>query len=297
MYKNLLVTAFCVLLASGCCKKLFGPSDYELFFKFDPQVGWELEHKNHSMNSMSMSVKQGDTVLENMQQEEETNFEYTESILEVDGSKVIKEKLTVSKATNLVDGEHVPYGFEGETVIAESGEGGEFIFKYEDGSALSKEDIAGIEEIVSKGGGGEGTKDVLSPGRPIKVGETWNPDIAAVAMKMMKIKDTKTVDLENSKAELTFESIEERDGVDLAVVTGTITLHLYQMETVKFEKPIAMVMEVDSLVSTDPAEPYGSVDMKMTMAGETSLEIAPGQTADMTIGMRGEMDIDVKPVK
>jgi hypothetical protein len=78
---------------------------------------------------------------------------------------------------------------------------------------------------------------------------------------------------------------------------GIITLHLCQMETVKFEKPFAMVMEVDSLVSTDPTQPYGSVDMKMTMAGETSLEIAPGQTADMTIGMRGEMDIDVKPVK
>ena len=165
--------------------------------------------------------------------------------------------------------------------------------------ALPKEDLEGFSKLVPEAAGDvkqSGNVDALSPGKPIKIGDKWSPDVGAVAMQLLNMKNADTVDLTKSTVELTFVSLEEKDGLDLAHVTGTITLHLLELKGMKFQDPIVLTAALDGLLRTDPTVPDGTLHTELTMKGESPVEVAPGQVADVSLSMRTVIDRSVESV-
>jgi hypothetical protein len=297
--RQLLLIVLCVLTASSCCKKLFEKSEYDIIFKPIPQKGAVTRQKFELTGSMSLNITKGGVVIDSMQHDEEDTFEYTSTILDVSGGEVTMEKLAFENATHVVGGKRVPFGFEGKTVVWGKGGSGEYTFAYEDGSALSAADLEGFAAIVPMASGDvkqNEDEDVLTPGKPIEVGDKWTPDIAKVATQLLNLKSADDVDVAKSQAEFTFVSVEEKNGKDMAHATGTITLHMLEFKGMKFEQPVVLTLEVDGLFRTDATVPDGSMETKITMKGQSPVEVSPGQVADVSISMRTVITRSVESV-
>ncbi|MBI2922097.1 MAG: hypothetical protein HYY18_13675 [Planctomycetes bacterium] len=258
---------------------------YDLKLKYTPKVGDKTNHTSKEKMAMKMTVSSGGAVVQEQDQKEKKSFQYTEEVVKVAGDDVSEGKYTFQEATHEVEGEDTDYAFKGKTVLGKKGEDG-WEFTYEDGSELAEEDVAGVKDALSKKKnkkeGEPGVEEALSPGKPVKVGESWDLDPKKFASGMMD--DEESFDLEKSKGSMTLISVEKRGGAQFGKIEGEIELVAEKMGPVQLNKPLKLKFKLTLDVCIDATEPTGTMKIDAGMKGKRTAE-ANGQEFELDIDM------------
>lgn len=247
------------------------------------------KHALKEFNTMKMVMKaNGELAGEN---EEKKHFEASEEVVAAG-----EHRWAFAKAERLAEGMMKPYGFAGKTVVVKSAPGKERSFAYADGSALADEDLEGIKDAFDEDAGGE--KDpakLLAPGKPVKVGESWSPNVAEVA-KMFDEEMASAVDPKKSSAKFTLKSVEKRGGADYGKIEGLIELALGSMGPMKLETPLVMKMAVDLDVCIDGSSSAGTMKVKAELKGASEAGVE-GQKIKIDLDLTATAEMVKTPLK
>ena len=258
---------------------------YELKLKYVPKVGDKTNHTNKEKMNMKMTVSSGGAVVQEQDQKERKSFEFTEEVVKVADEDVSEGKWTFKEASHRVEGEDTDFGFKGKTVLGKKGEEG-WEFTYEDGSELEEDDLAGVKDALSKKKekkeGQPEIQDVLEPGKPVKVGDSWDLDPKKFAAGMMD--DEESFDLEKSSGTMKLISVEKRGGAQYGKLEGEIELVAEKMGPVTLNKPIKLKFKLELDVCIDASQPSGTIKIDAGMKGKRTAE-ANGQEFELDIDM------------
>lgn len=290
-----LISGSCLLLvlaAAGMAQAQ--PKEYALEFKNKPAVGQKTEVQDSEKTKFKLKLVKDKKVMLSESEADTATFTFTQTVLEVDGDEATKVSMTFSKASHVVEGKKIPYGFEGKTVIATRNEE-QVTYAYEDGSGLSEADIEGIKKVKSDRKQGEkGGDELLNPPGPVKVGGSWKPDVKTLAVGMLDLSGDGAVNVEKSSAKLTLLKVTEKDGVQYASIKGSFKLWVYEIGEMRLTKPILTKISIKGEICADGSKPDGTMEMKMTIKGSSPMEMGDEDPVTVQLDMTGEMKKVVK---
>lgn len=259
---------------------------YDLKLDFKVQKGQKFDISETEKQTAITIVTAGGTPVHEEEKEDASTFEARETILEVRDGKRAKVSWEFKKARRLVEGEEQAYGFEGKTVVATIPEDGERTFELEGGGELSEEDLEGLKKSFSsdpkKGKERKSPEEIFAPKKPVKVGESWTPDMAEIAKSFG---EGLSVDVEKSTGTFSLKSVETRDGVEMGLIVGKLEFVVDKFGPVELETPLKMAMDLEVLTSLDKGMPQGDMQMKMTMKG-TSAATVQGNQMDIEVDLK-----------
>ena len=269
---------------------------YDLRLEAKPVKGHKAELTEASLMKMTMKMT---GLPEPMAMGEETNFAATQEVLstEADGSSQLR--WVFSKATQNKEGQNVALGFQGKTVLVKEAKGKAREFSYEGGGAIAEGDLPALKKAFMGGDekpGEPSGAEMFAPKKPVKVGESWNPDIKTLAKGMFDGEMGEGIDLEKSSCKFTLKAVESRSGADFGKIEGVLIVTLGQMGPMKLETPIALKMQLDLDVCIDGKAPDGLMKAKAEMKGKSSAAGPQGKIEiDIDMSMTGQTS--VKSVK
>lgn len=215
--------------------------------------------------------------------EEKKLFSGMEEVVSANAEGAYELLWTFQKAQRLEGGEMKPFGFEGKTVrVKRAGKDAEKVFAYADGSPVADADLKGLKDSFDGSGKGDMSK-ALAPPKPVKVGESWTPDVMAVAATFEKGM-AEAVDPAKSKGLFTLKSVQVRDGVEFGQIEGTMEFHLGAMGPLKLKTPIVMKITAELDARLDGVAPAGVMKVKGEMKG-----LSEAQIQDQTIAIDLDM--------
>jgi hypothetical protein len=262
---------------------LFTQDDRKFDLKFDrtPAVGEKSEMSEEFRQTFKMTITAGGKTVKEQSQDEKRTFRAVQVVGKVEGSSWTEATWTFSKAANVVDGKESTYGFEGKTVKVTQKDGVKE-FAYEDGAEIPAADLKGLKAAFGskKGQGGNGWQ----PKEPVKIGESWTPDIDDLIKSMS---DGMTIDAKTAKGTMTLKSVEKREGREFARVTGKIEMEATQLGKLDLEKRLPLVMEVDADFCPDAGVKDGTLKMTFTAKGSSPVS-AEGQEFEIELDMKVE---------
>lgn len=244
------------------------------------------------VSHMKMSMRANGQVANTSEQKKV--LEATEVVVKADGKGNGELRRTFHTAQRLVDGGMLAYGFEGRTVAVKLVKGQPDAYSYPNGAALSEEDLEGLKGSFS-GDSDSDDDNPLEPKKPIRVGDSWKPDLRAVA-EMFDAEMAKSADLSKSKASFTLRSVETRDGVEFGRIDGGVELALGAIGPMTLAKTIPMTMHVDIDACIDNSSRDGVMKMGMTMKGATDASMGEHQLK-LDIDMEAENELSRTTIK
>ncbi len=174
-------------------------------------------------------------------------------------------------------------------------------FALEDGGAFLDGDLAALKKAFIGGednseSGKPSGAEVFAPRSPVKVGESWTPDLKTIVSAMLDREMAAGVDLEKSRAVFTLKSVERRAGADYGVIEGVLEVPLRQMGPMTLETPILfrITMSLDACI--DGTLPDGVLNMAVEMKGKSPVAGPNGQV-EMTLDMTATGKATVKTVR
>ena len=265
---------------------------YDLKLERKPVKGHKAELVDTSSMKMTMKVT---GLPEPMSVAEESSYAATEEVLsaEADGSSVKSWKF--SKASKLKDGQTAPLSFQGKTVTVKHTKGKPREFTLDGGGPIAKEDLTSLQKAFMGGDDKPGQPsgaDLFAPQKPVKVGESWNPDLKALVNAMFDAEMSGGVDLAKSSCKITLKSVETRAGVEFGKIEGTMELSMVQFGPMKLDAPIALKMVLSMDCAIDGESPDGVLNMKAEMKGKSSAAGPDGKLdLDIDMTMTGQMSL------
>jgi hypothetical protein len=277
--KSLLVAAIALSL-TGVQEKT-----YDLRLEWKPVTGHRSELDETSAMKMSVTVT---GLGEVAARSERSAYTALESIISADAEGNGDRTWAFAQATQEKDGQKSQLGFHGRIVRVTRTKGRPRTFTLADGGDLLAEDLAalkkafmGAEDEPGKPSGAE----VFAPKSPIKVGESWSPELKTIVSGMLDREMAAGVDLEKSRSVFTLKAVERRAGADYGNIEGLMELALRQVGPLALETPILfkVTMNVDACI--DGTLPDGVLTMAVEMRGKSMVSGPNGQvqmTLDMT---------------
>jgi hypothetical protein len=214
--------------------------------------------------------------------EEKIHVEALEEVVSADGPGVFELRWTFSKAETTSEGKAVPLGFQGKTVRATKAKDEETRYAYAEGGALADGDLAALKKVFDDKGDDSASK-ALAPGKPVKVGESWSPEIRALA-EMLDKDMAGAVDVAKSSARFTLKAVEKRGGADFGKIEGHVELALGALGPLKLETPLVMKMSLELDVRVDGSRPDGVAKFKAVMKGASAAE-ADGNKVNLDVDL------------
>lgn len=206
--------------------------------------------------------------------EEKKLMEGAEEVVSADPEGAYELRWTFSKAQQLAGAEMVPYGFDGKTVkVKKAGKDADKEYSYADGSPVAEADLKGLKDFDGDGKGD--VSKILAPGKPVKVGESWEPDVKAAA-GMFEKDMADAIDPAKSKARFTLKSVEQRGGAEFGRIEGILEFSLGSMGPLKLETPMLMKFDIEMDARLDGGAQEGVMKLKAQLKGESDVE-AQGQ--------------------
>ncbi|MHC4605802.1 MAG: hypothetical protein ACYTAF_02570 [Planctomycetota bacterium] len=243
---------------------------------------------------MTAVVELDGAVVQKMADKTGDGHEATRTLLKVIRGHVLKEKWEFRKAYRLVEGEEKPYVFADRTVLVEITEKGEWKYRYKDGTDVGAEELPALKEIVGKRGeGAEGEEEEMggaeayrsfSPPKPLKVGESWTPDVSKMIEELFSGPGMVGIDKKASKGKFTLASVEERDGAEFGRLEGEIELHMTSMGLLKLKPPLVMKFTVEGDACLDGKKPDSDVLVNVVLKGETKPDM-PNSPSGLVVKM------------
>lgn len=266
---------------------------YDLSMEFPPKAGQKVRLVESSQMKMMMTLN--DTVVP--ASDERKIFEATEVVVSADANGNAETHRTYDKAQRLEMGVMKPYGFQGKSVRVTKVKDQPATFAYLDGSEIAAEDLKALKGSFS-GGGKDDDDDDSNPLKPparMRVGESWTPDVIAVA-RMIDEEMVESVDVSKSNARFTLTSVEKRKGIEFGRMEGMITLALGKMGPLTFDAPVMMRFRFDIDGCIDGKLPDGVMKMAMRMRG-TSAASVEGRRVNIDLDMTANSDVSKTSVK
>lgn len=260
---------------------------YDLSMKIQPKAGQQSQLVESSQ--MKMTMVANDIVVPGS--EERKLFEATEVVVSSDGNGNVELQRTYVKAQRLDLGVMRPYGFQGKTVRVWQVKGQPTRYAYTDGSEIAAADLDALKGSFNGGGGDDddGEPNPLEPPARMRVGESWTPDVKAVA-RMFDEEMAESVDLSKSKARFTLNAVEKRKGIEYGKMEGMIELALRNIGPITFDAPVMMRMRVDIDGCIDGKLPDGVLKMAMRMRGTSGASIE-GRRLNVDLDMTANSDL------
>jgi len=275
---------------------------YDIKIEQKPVVGQKTDSVKTTSMKTKMKMVQDGQVLKEEGKEENGSYEFTCEVTAVDGDEMTGATWTFRKATHLEGGQPVAWGFEGKTVTGKLGEDGAWEFACEDESELSEEEVAGIKDATGKkkkkGKDEPDMDDVFKPKNPVKVGESWSPDLEALAKSFGG--DNLKVDVEDSKATCTLKSVETRDGATCGTILVDIDLSIGSIPPMTFNEPFHFAIAFKLDVCIDGSRPDGKMSATLKLDGTRKATMKQGKqtmNCDMSLGLDGVMEETRKAAK
>ena len=252
---------------------------YDLSLDTQPKKGQKSKVSETSHMKISMLVN-GEEAGE--ASEERTIFEATELVVETDGKGTGEVHRTYHKAQRLDQGVMRPFRFQGKAVKVKHVKGQPDSFSYLHGGNLTAEDYEALKESFS-GSGESDEANPLEPPKKLRVGESWSPDVMAVA-EMFDPEMAQSVDVSKSSSRFTLRSVEKRGGSEFGKVDGHIKLALNRIGPIDLDTPINMTMTLALDACVDDTSPDGIMKRTMKMQGPSTTTIS---------GVQVKLDVDM----
>lgn len=275
---------------------------WDLSLESKHAVGEKFDSVKTSTMRTTMKMSQDGKVMKEDAKTEAGSYEFTCETTAVDGGEMTGAKWTFRKAARPVDGKEEAWGFEGKTVVGKVGDGGAWEYACEDGSALSPEELKAVKDATGKKKEKSADEpemdECLRPGKPVKVGESWKPDLAVIAKSFGG--DKMKVDAEDSKAVCTLKSVETRDGVPYGRIAVDLDLSVVAIPPIQFNEPFHFVISIEMDVCIDGSRPDGRMAVTMKLEGTRKAKMKQGKqdlAFDMELGMDGAMSETRKAAK
>lgn len=266
----ILVLAVTVLVSATLAQD----KTYDLHHLYKPVKGAKSEIAVSSVNQGVVRVTSGGQVVNEDKPDEQAVYALTQEVIDAKDEEILDARWTFAKATHTGDGKEVPYSFSGKTVHYTVGADGAQSFKLDDGSAVPAEEAAALAKDIAehhKEGEPRGA-EMFAPKNPVKVGESWTPDLAVMAKGM-----DMPIDLAKSKGTLTLKTVESRGGHDWGKIEGTIDFAVTEMGEAKFTEPLPISFDLTLEFFLDASSCDTHFRMKSRIDGKRSLAIPEGQ--------------------
>lgn len=269
---------------------LAAPQDktYDLSLNWKPVAGHKSELAETSSMKMVMKIT-GQPEPVNMA--EETAMAATQEVVTADDKGGSERLWKFSKAMQSKEGPMAPLSFQGKTVALKHTKGQPREFSLDKGE-LSAEDVATLRKafmIDDEKPGEPSGSEVFAPKKPVKVGESWSPDIKAIVKGMFDAEMAEAVDLTKSKVTFTLKSVEARSGIEFAKIEGSLELGLGMMGPMKLDTPLQLKMTFEADHCIDGKVPDGAMSLKADLKGKSSAAGPAGKIdIDLDMSMKGQ---------
>ncbi len=261
---------------------------HELRLSWKPTVGGTSTSSSDDRRKQAQTISAGGQVVQDVKQELRFVFEDSREVLAVDGDEITKEKRTFSKARMTKDGgAETTLGFEGKTVIGTRAGEAPWTFAYEDGTPVARQDAEGVSAAF--GGRQKEEENPFKPDRPVKVGETWSPDLKKI---MEGFTGGAAPEKVEGSGECKLVSAEMREGVLYGKVEGWVKVPFGSMGPVELDTPAQVEIKFAMEGCLDGSRPESQFEMSMTIKGDSGANTPQGKVQikmDMDMGQTQTM--------
>jgi hypothetical protein len=170
---------------------------YTIKVKPNPDQGQAVRHSETTRQATTLKVtdEDGKVVQDRKEKSDKTDVHVETIVTAGDRGRASKFTRKYEKAAASTDGKARAENYEGETLVFELNKDGKYVAKAEGKKELSKEDADKLEDGVNRDGRVANPMAELMPGKPVKVGETWEIGGKQLASCLGR----KGVDMEKSK--------------------------------------------------------------------------------------------------
>jgi hypothetical protein len=260
---------------------------YDLKLDWKPVKGYRTALQETGDTRMTVQVAGQGVVFS---EAEQTALAAVETVVSVDDAGGSERTWAFSSASKDKSGQKQPLGFAGRTVRVSQVKGKPRTFALEGSGVLSEGDLDALKKAFmgssddAKASGKPSGSDLFAPPRPVKVGESWSPDLKALAGSFLDDSMADAFHPDKSKAVLTLRSVERRDGVEFGKIDGVVELAVSQLGPMKLEEPMIFKVTMSLDVCVDGKVPDGTLAMTAEMKGTSMIDGPAGKLA-MTFDM------------
>ncbi len=218
---------------------------FELKFKRPPVEGLREEFTADIIKKNKLVIRAKEQKVDEKQNAESYSFQGTDEVLKVGGEKPCLTRRTLTRATKTVDGKESQLAFVNKSVLVTIDEDGTRGYRYEGGDELTPEETTDLHQSFLGGapkpkrekGETSGT-EAFMPGKPVKVGESWDVDLKAAIKSSAGPGRELTIDETRSKGRMTLVRVETRDGIEFGRVEGCFELAITRMGNLELDTPL-----------------------------------------------------------
>ena len=286
-------------LTAGPAQAQDSEPTYDLNFDWKPVVGWQIEVEIEKVEKTDVEILVGGQPTHQDRQRNQVAGRATSKIVRVEGDESAEEHWTFQKAVRVEAGEEKPTVFQGKTVVVLRQDHGGVEFQWPDGTAIIGDaDLELLEKLTDhdrvKDEGPDGD-EVIRPDHPVRVGETWHPDLKLLTQAMFGGSGTdvgELVDLAASSAAFTLVSAERRDGAQWGTVEGVLELKLRKLGTLPLEETLPCRIEFRMEGCIDGTQPDSVQAMKLSMRGRSKVSSPPAPPdGEMVLKLTQAMEV------
>ncbi len=219
------------------------------------------------------TIYEGSTMLRGVKIGKRVAFDATQEIQEAERGRPTKARWTFAKAVQAKNDNEKPLSFQARVVLVTKKDGLTH-FKYENGPYLSLEELKAIQQpLLGLSDEPEEERrdpvftEVFTPGKTLKVGQPWVIPIEDAVRLVVGPGRGWAVDEKSSKATAKLASVEKRGTAMIGRITTEFDIRLKLMETLQFEKPIPVKVQIDYIGAIDGSRPDSTLTMKMEFKG------------------------------
>jgi hypothetical protein len=246
---------------------------------------------------------EGSTLLRGLKIGKTLSFDASQEVLEAERGRPLSARWTFTRATEAKNDNEKPLRCQGRTVLATQKDD-LLLLKYEPGTYLPLEDQKAIRQPIlglHDRGAVEETRDpvfedVFSPGRTLKVGEAWEIPIRQAVRVVGGADRAWSIDEKTSKAKASLASVERRGGALLGRIRTEFDFKVNALETLRFEKPIQIRVQMDYVGAIDGSRPDSQLTVKLDFKGVSDARDPSGRRLKVEFDSSFERSITRKQV-
>jgi hypothetical protein len=263
-----------------------GQDSYTIRLKFDGDIGKTIAYHSSLTSAGSIKAFDANNKLIFERKPEGDVIAYRVTVLDRDTDGRATRYIRVyEKATETADGKATTLSYQGRTVLFEKVDG-KFRIGVVGEPPLIAKDSDKLYEKANKKSRGDALLRHLSPGKSVKVGDSWTIPIKPLAESMI---EDSTIDLEKSSATAKLVNVykmgKSQFGTFDVSIKFTIKAEKDDGETVTFDPPGLMTLNTRVDVAIDGSTTERKEAGSVSMIGKSTAE---------KFGMKVRIEIDMK---
>jgi hypothetical protein len=255
---------------------------YNIKIKEFPDKGKTVTTTSTQKSTEAVKVMVGGMVVKDETKKKSQEKNYVEEVLEKGARAPEKLKRTYTRAVEITDGNEKKLPYDGRTIIFEWKDG-KYEARAEGEPAVPNDTLQKLAESATK----EVTSSMTStfiPDKAVKVGETWDVDIAKVAKG---IGGALPIDLKQSTGTGKLVKVYQKDGHQFGTLELDLKLAVNSLGPMKLDKAIPFNMKLVADTAIDGSTTAGTMRMDGDLKGNVEI-MQGGQTVTVILDITTE---------